>query len=251
MPKLIAALPGALAVALSLQVLLGLAAGAAGAADLSLMPVAIHLDRERDRATVHVVNQGSEATTVQADAIAWTREGGQDRDGPTDALIVNPPVFTVQPGQTQIVRVGLRRGAAASQESTYRMVLRELPPADAAQRPGVAGTVRVLVALRVPVYVAPASVRHDARVQAQMDADGHVVAHISNHGNVHLKVGLLRLRDEQAVAVSEERSGTVLFPGESRSLRLATRSGGNGAPWRLEMVSNQGVQDVALAPAGR
>lgn len=230
--------------------LIALVAGPAAAADLTLMPVAIHLDRERDRATVHVVNNGTEAATVQADAIAWTREGGQDRDGPTDALIVNPPVFTVQPGQTQIVRVGLRRNSATTQEATYRMVLRELPPPEATLRPGVAGSLRVLVAMRVPVYVAPMRVHQDTRVTAHLDADGHVVAHVSNHGNVHLKVGMLRLRDEQATALAEDRSGAVLFPGEARSYRLPARGAGADARLRLEMVTNQGVRDVALQAAG-
>src|SRR5690349_19377576 len=107
------------------------------AADLSLMPVVVHLDRTRDRTTVQVTNNGSTAVVLQADAIAWRRDAGVDRDEASDDLIVNPAVFTVAPGRTQIVRVGLRRSTASEQEATYRMVLREVPAPETAETPTV------------------------------------------------------------------------------------------------------------------
>jgi fimbrial chaperone protein len=217
-------------------------------ADLQLMPVAVHLDRLRDRATVQVANHGSEPVILQADATAWIRESGQDRDVPTDALIVNPPVFTVQPGRTQVVRLGLRRGADVAQETTYRMVLREVPPPADADRQIVSGTVRVLVALRVPVYVAPATVRRDERWQMRLDADGHVVARVTNAGNVHMKLGSLRLHDGTDRVLAEQVTGGVLFPGEEGSFRLLPRGPRSGAPITLRVVTDRGSHDVALDP---
>jgi fimbrial chaperone protein len=222
-------------------------------ADLSLMPVSVHLDRQRDRATVQVLNNGSAPVTLQADAIAWARADGVDSDGPTDALIVSPPLFTVPPGQTQIVRVGLRRAATSPAEGTYRMVLREVPPPrdDADQR--VSGQVRVLVALRVPVYVAPVVVRRDERWLARRDAQGNVVAQVTNAGNVHLKVGSLRLREGDAdqPVLAEQPVGTVLFPGEARSFQLRPRTPLAGTPLTLEVMTDRGMEHVALDLASR
>ena len=108
--------------------------------------MAVQLDAQHDRSTVRVTNQGKDAVILQGDAIGWERDAGVDRDASTSDLIVKPPVFTVARGQTQIVRVGLRRNSASETESTYRMVLREVP-SEAAGSETLQGQVRVLVAV--------------------------------------------------------------------------------------------------------
>jgi fimbrial chaperone protein len=39
---------------------------------------------------------------------AWSQDAGQDILQPTTDLLVSPPVFTVQPGQSQLLRIALR-----------------------------------------------------------------------------------------------------------------------------------------------
>ena len=234
--------------------LLASAATPLWAADIGLMPVAVQLDRMHDRATVQVMNHGSEPVVLQADAIAWKRDGGVDSDGPTSDLIVNPPVFTVQPGQVQIVRLGLRRSADGQSESTYRMVLREVPSPQAGDPTGITGNVRVLMALRVPVYVAPNTVKRDERWRAHRDDQGNIVASVVNAGNVHYKVGAIRLRDGDGTSpqapVAEKTLGTVLFPGEGQSFQLkgsaTTAMPAAGRPMTLEVLTDRGLQHVAL-----
>jgi fimbrial chaperone protein len=226
---------------------------AAAGADLGIMPVSVQLDRQHSRSTVQVVNRGSEPVILQAGAIAWTREGGLDVDAPTGELIVNPPLFTLQPGQTQVVRLGLRRATDAQQETSYRLVLQEVPAAVAPDALGVSGTVRVLVALRVPVYVAPNTVVRDERWKARTDSEGNLIAEVRNAGNVHLKVGSLRLREGDAsqAPMAEQAVGTVLFPGEMRSFRLRPRQTLAGTPLTLEVMTDRGPQHVALDLAAR
>lgn len=229
-----------------------------GAADLSLMPVAVNLDRLRDRASVQVVNRGHETVILQAEAIAWVREGGVDRDEPTGELIVNPPVFSIAPGQSQVVRLGLRRSAEADRERTYRMVLREVPPSGGGDGTTVHGSVRVLVALRVPVYVAPAQVQRAEQWRTHLDAQGLRVAEVSNTGNVHMKIGALRWHAGAAASaavagaapLSEQPVGAVLFPGETRSFRVPSTPGASAAQ-TLEVLTDRGPQYVALGTPAR
>lgn len=240
----------------------GLATGQAHAADLGVMPVAVQLDRTRDRATVQVVNNGDQPVVLQAEAIAWKREAGVDSDGPTADLIVNPPVFTVKPGQTQIVRLGLRRSADGEKETTYRMVLREVPVPLPPEQQTVSGAVRVLVALRVPVYVAPVAVNRDERWQARVDRDGNVVASVTNAGNVHYKVASIRVhpghvKDGAGTTPAAERAfGAVLFPGEAQSFQLRPKApllASAGTPMTLEVMTDRGPHYVPLqiAEGGR
>lgn len=222
----------------------------ASAADLSIMPVAIHLDQGRDRTTVQVTNNGATPVVLQAEAIAWLREAGVDRDAASDDLIVNPSVFTIGAGKTQVVRVGLRRNAQADKEVTYRMVLREVPLPVAADAFGIDGNVRVLVAMRVPVYVAPAAVRREERWHARYDADGDMVAQVTNNGNVHYKVGAVNVQGASAgSAIVAKGPDSVLFPGEVRSFRVPAKSlpaGAPGKPVMLDVTTDRGVQHVAL-----
>lgn len=225
---------------------------AAAAADLGIMPVAVQLDPQHDRATVQVVNHGATPMILQAEAIAWQRHDGVDHDAPTTDLIVNPPVFTVQPGRTQIVRLGLRRASGeALKESTYRLVLREVPSPQDGETQAIHGNVRILVALRVPVYVAPAVVSRDERWQLRRQANGDVMAQVSNAGNVHLKIGTLRLHEGVATQepAAEAAVGAVLFPGEARSVRLKPQAPLGSGPLTLEVMTDRGPQYVALSLA--
>lgn len=109
----------------------------------------------------------------------------------------------------------------------------------------VAGSVRVLVALRVPVYVAPAQVRRGEQWKLSRTGSGELLAQVSNTGNVHLKVGELRLQgdDGQALAlVHEKGSLSVIFPGEQRTFRLPALAQAT----QVQVQTDQGLQTVAL-----
>jgi len=229
--------------------LLPLLAQLAHAADVTLMPVNVRLDRTNDRATVQVVNNGQEPVLMQAEAIAWNRVGGLDIDAPTSDLIVNPPVFTVQPGQTQVLRLGLRRNQELTQEATYRIVLKEVPMPRPSDALNVAGSVRVLVALRVPVYVAPAQVKRSEQWKVSRAANGELLAEVANTGNVHLKVSELRLQGESGqplALLTQKGSGAVIFPGEQRTFRLPA----NAQATQVLVQTDQGPQTVALNDVG-
>lgn len=65
---------------------------------------------------------------VQLEAMAWNKAQGQDIYTPTTDLIAAPPIFTVPPGGTQIVRIGLRRAPDPQRELAYRVYFQEIPP---------------------------------------------------------------------------------------------------------------------------
>lgn len=235
--------------ALGVAVALAVSSAPGFGAELGVSPVALHLDRLNDRTVVTVSNRGAEPVVMQADAVQWLRDGGTDTDAPTTDLIVNPAVFTMQPGQSQLVRIGLRRAAPDTREATYRIVLREVPqPAPPGrQRPG--GEVRVLMAMRVPVYIAPTHVVRALRWQVAQAGDGSVTASLRNEGNVHARVGGMQLRSALGEAlVGEPAMVAVVFPGESRSFRVAGAAHTDVRPHTLEVTTDQGAQQVPVAP---
>ena len=233
----------------------GLAAVPAFASDIGVSPVSVHLDKANDRATLNVINNGTEPVVMQAEMIQWKRVAPQqDEDGPTTDMIVNPAVFTVAPGQTQVVRVGMRKAAQATQEGTYRIVLREVPTPPKEGEARLAGQVRVLMALRVPVYVAPLNVVKAPRFAATREADGTVVASLQNDGNVHVRVGRLRVRadgDPTAVPSADQAVAEVVFPGENRKFRVPDHTAKASDKLTLEIATDQGPYEVGVALAGK
>ncbi|WP_293780093.1 fimbria/pilus periplasmic chaperone [uncultured Oxalicibacterium sp.] len=218
------------------------------AANLGVTPVAIQMGGSINRTTVSVVNNGPEAVTMQAETIAWKRIDGVDQDGETSDVMVNPAVFTIEPGQTQIVRVGLRRPNEQSMEATYRLVLREVP---VASDPTQGTSVRVLVAMRLPIYVAPDKIVQDEKWQVVSDARNNLQVTLYNRGNVHYKVGSIKVRADDAkestnVPLASSSEGAVLFPGESRTFTLKQMQSRplKKMPVTLEVFTDRGPQTI-------
>lgn len=219
------------------------------AANLGVTPVAIQMGGMVNRTTVSIVNNGQEAVTMQAETIAWKRVDGVDQDGETSDVMVNPSVFTIEPGQTQIVRLGLRKPNDQAMEATYRLVLREVP---VARDPTEGTSVRVLVAMRLPIYVAPNKVVQDEQWRVTSDARNNVLVKLHNRGNVHYKVGSIKVRADEgkgstAVPLATSTEGAVLFPGESRTftLKQAQPRPLKTMPVTLEVFTDRGPQTIS------
>lgn len=219
------------------------------AANLGVTPVAIHMGGMVNRTTVSIVNSGTDTVTMQAETIAWKRVDGVDQDGETTDVMVNPAVFTIEPGQSQIVRVGLRRPNDQPVEATYRLVLREVPVARN-DTPTDGTTVRVLVAMRLPIYVAPNKVAMDEKWDVKSDPKGNVTVNLQNRGNVHYKVGSIKMRSDDGknggVPLASSTEGAVLFPGESRTFNLkqAQQRALQRQPVVLEVFTDRGPQYI-------
>jgi fimbrial chaperone protein len=228
-------------------------AGGVSASEIAVTPVAVHLDKTSDRATVSVINSGTEPVIMQVEAVEWKSGAPAEQDTPTRDMVINPSVFTVAPGQAQLVRVGLRRAAQAESEGTYRIVLREVP---AAPRPGemrISGQVRVLMALRVPIYVAPANVVRESYWQATQAHDGSITASLRNEGNVHVRVGKIQLRSshEGSPAVPAEHAAAgVVLAGDSRNFKVRGATP-DARPMMIDVITDEGTQTVPVVLARR
>lgn len=126
------------------------AAGAARAQSLRVMPVNIQMLPGQRATLLTVINEGSAATAIQVRAYAWSQADGTDQRTDTDELLASPPLATIAPGETQVVRLVLRR-TPQGREATYRILLDQIP---AAAAPGM---VQVVMRLSIPVFAEPAT----------------------------------------------------------------------------------------------
>ena len=71
-------------------------------------------------------NHGKEPITLQIRVHDWAQTGGTNQESATQAVVISPPIATVEPGQRQLVRV-IRREAPVAGEKAFRLLVDELP----------------------------------------------------------------------------------------------------------------------------
>jgi fimbrial chaperone protein len=203
-----------------------LCALSAQAGSLSVMPVVVALSAHKVREAITVTNQGAERVTTHVDVVSWTQSDGKDVFAPTTDVLLNPGVFTLEPGQAQVLRLGWRGQPPIDSERTYRILLREVPPAAPTQTPpgALPSQVRVLLELRIPIYVAPHQVVHRPEWQTRRVDGDTLEVRFRNQSNVHTVVHGLQLASgsgaplgapldvHAAVLAGQERLWTLPLP---------------------------------------
>lgn len=144
----------------------------AGAQGLSVWPVNIFLSPGQRAATLSVTNAGDSATAIQVRAYAWDQKDGDDRITATSTLIVSPPLSSISPGATQVIRLILRQ-PPQGREATYRILVDQVPP------PAEPGVVHMVLRLSIPIFAQP-----------QIRAVAQIQFHIERHADKVTLVGI-------------------------------------------------------------
>lgn len=170
-------------------VLFVVAASSAIAGSFQVSPVSATLTRGQPVGVLTVRNTGAEAAVIQLEAKAWSQPDGKDQYVPASDLLATPPIFTIAPGATQVIRVGSRRPPDTT-ERAYRLFLREVPPPP---KPGFSG-LRMNLQISLPVFV-----QQDVEAAPQLEwhadqtAAGQTRIHLTNHGQTHARLSRFKL----------------------------------------------------------
>lgn len=167
---------------------------ASWAGTVEVSPVIASLSARHPIQAFTVRNEGQSPVTVQIALMTWSQQAGRDVLAPTDDLLSTPPLFAVAPGQSQIVRVGMRHATSQNTEVAYRMFLTEVPPPPEPGFRGLAVTLR----LSIPVFVKPAKpVSPTLTWRVTPSANGGAIVEAANSGSVHIKILSLSLLDKE------------------------------------------------------
>ena len=195
--------------------LLGIEEGRTSSFNVS--PLKIVLSGKSSSALLEITNQSAESLRLQLSVSAWDQSpSGEILLGPTDDVILFPPLLTVEPGELRKIRLGAvtTRGAA---EKTYRVVLEELPAMKSSSTGG--GQVRVLTRMTIPVFFEPSKVVSSGQIEGLTMRNATASFEIHNTGNTHFMPQHIRLTGEgaggQAVA-KHEISGWYILAGGVR-----------------------------------
>lgn len=183
----------------------------------SVSPVMVSLSAERPATTLRVSNTQSQPVTIQVSPYAWSQEKGEDQLTESTAIIAMPPVFTVAPGKTQSLRVGLRHATPTAGEQAFRLILKEIP------QPGGRG-LQLALNTSLPVFVKPTAVAA-ARLEWQvLHTQGNaLVLRVDNRGNAHGKFNEWQL-EAGGKSLADDRGLYYLLPGATREWPLPSQT---------------------------
>jgi fimbrial chaperone protein len=217
----------------------------AHAASLGVSPLRIDLKESAPTAAVTLNNRGSTAMVVQLQLMRWSAEDARMHYEPSDDLLATPPIMSIAPGKSQIVRVGLRKAPASRGELSYRLFIEEVPPP---VQPGYQG-LQMALRVSVPVFVQPAhAVQPLLRWSLVKDGGRPVALRVSNQGDGHARLLDLQLRPaggERDVALREAKG--YLLPGQSIQWRLAPEHVQGVDRWLVRATTDEGTADAELA----
>ena len=184
------------------------------AASIGVSPVRATLSANQKIETITVRNTGTEPMSVQLEVMSWSQQDGEDVFTATREVLANPPIFTVPPGGSQLIRAGLRRAPDARRELTYRIFLQELPPPPSPDFNGA----KMLMRVSLPVFVLPEVATQPAlRWQAARTSDGALKISLTNIGNAHVQIANFSLSlPGSAQPWITQQSSTYVLHGQSR-----------------------------------
>ena len=157
-------------------------------ASVNISPLRVDLSAGHDKDVITITNQNSTAKSYQVEVVAWSQTA-QQREvyAPTEDVLAVPPLFTLDPGEEQIIRVGMLTGVDPRVEKTYRLFITELadPNEDLDTETGISMRLQI----GVPVFIAPTALPTANLTFIDLKTiDGQQFVGFRNNGNTHVKV---------------------------------------------------------------
>jgi fimbrial chaperone protein len=203
------------------------------AGSFTVIPIKVYLEKEKKTATIRVRNNAQEKVTVQVRAVEWRQdEEGRDKFTSTKEIIFFPKIFTIEPDEERVVRIGYQ-GEWPLREKTYRIFLRELP----VEKPG--GTaLKMALRIGMPLFISPTNKIEKVEIEKvsieeikppeekkvePASPKTMLVVRVKNSGNVHLslkKIKATGLDESGGEVFSKEVTGWYVLAGRSRPFAI-------------------------------
>lgn len=184
-----------------------MAAHSALAGALTVLPVRVEVAANQQFCSINIGNDDTKDITVQVRGYPWRQIDGADTLDETKGIAINPSIVTIPSGTRKLVRCSLpeQRGPG---ESTYRLIVSELPRAD-----NEPGTLQTLLQLSIPIFRA----QPDAKPELHWTAAENGRLIVSNDGLRHARIVDLIVRPTDAAPV-RAKAGFYLLAGASRTV---------------------------------
>ena len=192
---------------------------------VGVSPLRVDFDAASKSGVVRVFNTGEDEISMQVDARDWAQaeDGTYEYESTSDVIAV-PPIFTIAPGETQIIRVGLVGGQSPDRELTHRLFLTELPKP---QTDSLGGQLRMRLIVSMPIFTAPAAVEPESgleMIETSID-DGRLRARFRNPGNTHVRVQEIQAMAATGNDTQVTEAAVYVLPGSTHDFYFRQSEG--------------------------
>jgi fimbrial chaperone protein len=197
---------------------------AVDAGGIGVYPIRVDLSATDPTSSLQLTNDELSTLLMHATVFMWDQRAGNDRLTATRDIIVSPPIFSLHPGATQILRLGFLADASPRAERAYRLVIKEVPAEAQVDKVHLALTISIPVFVQPPIATEP-----KLEIRARRLDRTHVQLTFSNSGTAHVRITRLRWRDPKAVQLAgEDGSLFYVLPGAfiRRTLTYADHNAG-------------------------
>ncbi|MGI9257263.1 MAG: fimbrial biogenesis chaperone [Gammaproteobacteria bacterium] len=160
----------------------------ASAGLVSIAPVRVDLDQATRTGVVEITNPGNKPIGIEVETLKWRQAtDGSDVYETTTDVLAFPPIFTIEPGASQLVRIGRMAPALPDREQAYRLYFTELPVSDSTD--GEAIGIKMRMRIGVPVFSAPlVPALPELRIVDTRYEEDRMLVSIYNSGNAHVRL---------------------------------------------------------------
>jgi fimbrial chaperone protein len=198
--------------------------------------VPLRADLGKSRSSSVTVTNTEDAKTFEVRAVSWKQQNRADTYAQTDDLLLAPATFRLEKGASQVVRIQLNRPLDAA-EHAYRVFIDEVPPS----KEIVPNTLKTVVSMAIPVFVAPASgpiTKGQATLKASLAKDV-INIELANTGKANLKLREWVLTSANAGELLKVPSAAYVLAGNTLTGNYPLRIQADG-PLQLKAITDRG-----------
>ncbi len=214
------------------------------AGQIKVSPIRLDLDADNPVSVLTVSNPGAEPMLLHLQVQAWDHVTGSDRYLETRDVLLNPLIFRLQPGQQQLVRLGLARPLGSERERAYRLFVREVPERSRQNK----REITTILNISLPVFVAPREGAAPLLVwRLERTSATGLTLWVENRGKLHAEVSSIALQRQSGDRLAAIDRRVYVLPGQSRRLDVPIRLANPDEPVTLTASSRRGPLQAALS----
>jgi fimbrial chaperone protein len=186
------------------------------AGSMTVYPLRVTFEANKTSEVITVRNSNSKPLLLQPSVAKWSQVDGQEVLEPTRDILLSPPVVEIPAGESQTIRIVLRREADATTQASYRLILQEVPR----NTEGASSQVVMALRITIPIFIS-AKTPSPAQMRVTKLANNSILQ-FANNGKSHLQVKSFIVFDG-SIQVAKTESMFYVLPGQSIKVKVDTK----------------------------
>jgi fimbrial chaperone protein len=206
------------------------------AAVLHVEPIRLEMAADETVGSLNLTNVGDESVSVQIKPFQWTQKNHQDELVPTQDILATPPILSLAPKNTQVIRIGVLKPLSHETEIVYRLLIKEIPR-KIYKTPGV----HTLLQVSVPIFIKPHSEQKHLTWSAKKINPYEFLLTLHNQSNIHIQCTHFNVyREGEKSPLFMKNVFSYLLPNQADSWNFKLKSEINSPSLKIVVSTDWG-----------